>query len=141
MKLIVTYYIAGLWYNPALLGCRSQINPILGETLQREMATGEKIFCEQISHHPAVTAYSLHGPNGEYTLSGSHKLNAWLNGMNSLGGSKKGKAELVFHDTNTFYSIDNPEMSIENLLGTNKVQVFYKKAHIRDTANNIVAEI
>ena len=46
MKLIVPYYIAALWYNPALLGCRVQINPILGETLQREMPTGERIYCE-----------------------------------------------------------------------------------------------
>ena len=46
MKLIVVYYIPSLWYNPSIMGCRSQLNPILGETLQREMETGEKIYCE-----------------------------------------------------------------------------------------------
>lgn len=84
------------------------------------METGEKIYCEQISHHPPISAYSLEGPKNEFTLSGHHKLDAWLNGMNSIGGSKTGKAELRFHDNNSLYLIDNPEMSIENLLGKEK---------------------
>ena len=40
--------------------------------------------------------------------------------MNSIGGSKKGKAELRFKDNNSLYVIENPEMSIENLLGKEK---------------------
>lgn len=84
------------------------------------METGERIFCEQISHHPPISAYSLEGPEQEYTLSGHHKLNAWLNGMNSIGGAKQGKAELRFKDNNQLYTIENPEMSIENLLGKEK---------------------
>lgn len=105
------------------------------------MPTGERFYCEQISHHPPITAYSLHGPNDEYVLSGSHKLNGWLNGMNSLGGSKKGKAELRFADDDSLYLLDNPEMSIENMLGTNKRHCFYKKCSIQDVKNQMTAEI
>jgi len=41
--------------------------------------------------------------------------------MNSIGGSKKGKAELSFADNSNLYTIENPEVSIENLLSKTQV--------------------
>jgi len=33
MRLIIAYYIAALWRNPSVTGCRTFVNAILGETL------------------------------------------------------------------------------------------------------------
>jgi len=33
MRLIVAYYIAAMWYNPSVTGCRTFVNAVLGETL------------------------------------------------------------------------------------------------------------
>jgi len=46
MKLIVTHYIQSQFINPTLMQCRAPINPIIGETYQREMPSGVKIYCE-----------------------------------------------------------------------------------------------
>jgi hypothetical protein len=84
------------------------------------MATGEKLYCEQISHHPPITAFLLEGPDGIYQMSGYHTLKAWLNGMQSIGGSKLGKCELKFADGG-HYTFEHPEMSIEGIMKTSKV--------------------
>ena len=73
-------------------------------------------------------------------MSGYHTLKAWLNGMQSLGGSKEGKAVLKFKDGGQ-YTFENPEMSIEGIMKTNKVQVYYKKGRIIDTVNGLEGEI
>ena len=46
MKIIVTNFIAAHHINPTLASFRSPLFPILGETLQHEFPTGEKIFME-----------------------------------------------------------------------------------------------
>ena len=35
-----------VFINPTIIQCRVPINPIIGETYQREMPSGEKIYCE-----------------------------------------------------------------------------------------------
>ena len=60
--------------------------------------------------------------------------------MQSIGGSKEGKCELKFADGG-HYKIENPEMSIEGILKTEKIQVYYKKGKITDMVNGIVGEI
>ena len=62
---------------------------------------------------------------------GYHTLKAWLNGMNSIGGSKDGKCTLRFKDGSE-YSFENPEMSIEGIAKKDKTQVYYKKGIITD---------
>ena len=52
-------------------------------------------------------------------MSGYHTLKAWLNGMQSLGGSKDGKCELQFSDGG-HYTFAHPEMSIENIMHKDK---------------------
>ena len=46
MKYIIAFYISSHFINPTLIQCRIPLNPILGETYQREMPTGEKFYCE-----------------------------------------------------------------------------------------------
>lgn len=82
----------------------------------------------------------MDGPNGEYCLSGYHEFRGWLNGLNSLGGGKRGKSELKLHD-GTLYIIESPQMSIEGLMSSITKHVYYKKAIIQDTTNGITCEI
>jgi hypothetical protein len=80
IKYIVASEVAAIFPNPTFITSRVPLNPILGETLQREMVTGEKFYAEQISHHPPITAFQLFGPNNEYVYYGSHTIKSWLNG-------------------------------------------------------------
>ena len=84
------------------------------------MPSGEILYCEQISHHPPITAYCLYGPNEDYQLYGYHTLKGWLNGAQSMGGSKDGKCTLKYKDRG-HYTFTNPTMSIEGIMQTNKI--------------------
>ena len=37
-------------------------NPVLGETWQAALPDGTAIALEQISHHPPISAFQMHGP-------------------------------------------------------------------------------
>ena len=52
LKHITKFFVAPNFINPTLCGCRIPINPILGETYQREMSDGTKFYAEQICHRP-----------------------------------------------------------------------------------------
>jgi len=45
MKIIAKFFIASDHINKTY-GCRVPLNPILGETLQRESPTGERLYAE-----------------------------------------------------------------------------------------------
>ena len=60
--------------------------------------------------------------------------------MQSIGGSKQGKCEVKFADGG-HYKFENPEMSIEGIIKSDKVQVYYKKGKITDLVNGLVGEI
>lgn len=92
------------------------LNPILGETLQRELETGEKFYAEQVSHHPPITQYTVEGPNGEFTYTGFHRLKAKFDGASSLAGHKEGKCSLKFSDGTEYEILKLPSMSLEDLL-------------------------
>lgn len=46
MKWIITFFVASNYIQSTLASCKVPLNPILGETLQRDMPTGERIYCE-----------------------------------------------------------------------------------------------
>jgi hypothetical protein len=116
MKLVLKFYLSQQFYNPTLLQCRAPLNPILGETYQREMATGEKFYAEQISHHPSITAFLLEDPDDDYKFYGHHEFKAWLSGPASLGGSREGLWTLKFKDGVVYQFKKNPHMIITGLL-------------------------
>jgi hypothetical protein len=45
-------------------------NPILGETWEAALPDGSRIYLEQISHHPPISAFQLQGPDGLYSFAG-----------------------------------------------------------------------
>jgi len=88
MKLVVTNFISSHFINPTLIQCRIPLVPILGETYQLEMETGEKLYLEEICHHPAQVAYYMTGPDDLWTCHGYFSYHGALNGPNSVKGNK-----------------------------------------------------
>ena len=43
-------------------GTKSPLNPVLGETLVQESASGLRVYCEQTSHHPPISNFLIEGP-------------------------------------------------------------------------------
>ena len=91
MKQIIAYFVSGNFINPTLLQCRVPLVPILGETYQCEMPTGEKLYAEEISHHPPILCFQVDGPNDIYKIEGTVEYKGTLNGPNSLSGWKEGR--------------------------------------------------
>ena len=85
------------------------------------METGEKLYCEQISHRPNITAYQLEDPDGDYDYSGWFEIKAWLNGPNSLKGAKEGNLKLKFKDGSNL-TIQDPNLIISNLVSGGQYQ-------------------
>ena len=67
-------------------------NPILGETYQGWIA-GCPVYCEQISHHPAISAFFMVGKG--YTVSGRLEPKIDLS-LNSGVGENVGEIAVVF---------------------------------------------
>ena len=91
MRHLVKFLVAPNFINPTLCQCRIPMNPILGETTQKEMSDGTKLYMEQICHRPQISAFLVEDPDGDYTMSGSYEIKGWINGVNSVQGSKKSK--------------------------------------------------
>lgn len=81
----------------------------------------------------------LEDPDGDYQLSGSFTIKGWLNGLNSLAGSKKGNNFLLKLKDGTEYTWSYPMLIIQNVSMGNQYQVYMDKVEIRDKTNDIVA--
>lgn len=65
---------------PDVISLVVPFNPVLGETLQKVGSNGERAYCEQSCHHPAICKWLLEGPDGLYTHSGSAETTAAIKG-------------------------------------------------------------
>jgi hypothetical protein len=118
LKLITCMYVGGQHISPQYCQMRAPLNPVLGETLQREMADGTRFFAEQTSHHPPITNFYLDGPG--YRFSGYFEYKAWLAGFNAIGGARVGKQIMNFDDGGLISIID-PTAEIQGLTIGDKV--------------------
>ncbi len=71
---------------------------------------------------------------GYYTLKG------WLNGPNSLAGSKEGNITLKLKDGTT-YKFEQLLMVINNLIAGSQYQTYMNHGYITDITNNIQCDI
>tara|TARA_B100000780_G_scaffold231143_1_gene170926 strand:+ start:304 stop:597 length:294 start_codon:yes stop_codon:yes gene_type:complete len=92
------------------------LNPIVGETFQCEMPSGEMFYGEQISHRPPITSWLLEDPDEDYVFYGSYKLNGWLNGIQSFVGYKTGDMTLKFKDGTVYKFSKHPVMQVTGLV-------------------------
>lgn len=67
------------------------LDPVSGETFQGVLPDGATISCECLSSNPPeYYTYTSHDPSG-FKFSGYYKVNASLNGVNSVWGGSSGK--------------------------------------------------
>jgi hypothetical protein len=140
MKYLVAFFVAGLHRNACEMGNNGPLNPVLGETFMAEKTDGTKLYCEQISHHPPVSAYYMVDAAGNYQLYGTGEVSAKLSGMNHIEGKRIGQTTIIFKDGSKV-TIANPEMMIEGVMMGDRIINHLKSFCFVDAANNITAEI
>jgi len=116
------------------------LNPVLGETYYAEKRDGTKIFCEQISHHPPVSAYLINHHSGAYKVYGQGEVAAKMAGLNTVDGARTGQTVVEFSDGGKII-VTNPEMRIEGLMMGDRILNFMKTCTFTDEANQISADI
>jgi len=140
MKYVVAFTMAGLHRNAVEMGNNGPLNPILGETFSAEKSDGTKLYCEQISHHPPVSAYLLIHPQGEYKLYGTGEVAARLTGLNTIHGQRIGQTVIEFKNGDKIVAA-NPEMKIEGIMMGDRTLNHIKSFTITDKTNQLTAEI
>jgi hypothetical protein len=140
MKWTVAFFLAGFHRNSADMQNNGPLNPVLGETYIAEKKDGTTLFCEQISHHPPVSAFLMIGPKNNYKLYGTGELEVRLNGFSSITGRRIGKNTIEFPDGGKIV-FTNPDTKIEGLLVGDRRYNLVKTAVFLDKRNKISAEI
>jgi len=116
LKLIICFAIGGL-HNT----CRQKkpFNPILGETYEASYEDGAQIFCEQVSHHPPVTAWQVFGPGNSYKFYGYGEWVASFS-VNAVSGQQKGRHVIEFQDgSKIVYNL--PQVVLQGVLWGERV--------------------
>jgi hypothetical protein len=140
LKLVVAFTVAGLHRNSIDLGNSGPLNPVLGETYYAEKRDGVKLYCEQITHHPPVSAYLMNHSNGSYKLYGTGEVTAKMAGFNTINGQKLGQTFVEFKNGHKI-SIGNPEMRIDGLVMGERILNYMRSFTIIDEKFRLGAEI
>ena len=118
----------------------SPLNPILGETCQREFEDGTKYFAEQIMHHPPISAAVMEGPDKKWRFEVIHEFKAGLNGHNSISAHKEGALVITLYD-GTQYIIEEGYVQIEGIVYGEMIINICGTIKIQDVTNNLTAEV
>jgi hypothetical protein len=140
LKYVVAFAMAGLHRNTTELGNSGPLNPILGETYNATKRDGTKLSCEQISHHPPVSAYLMDHPTGAYRLYGTGEVTAKMTGLNTINGQKVGNTAILFKNGSKLV-IGNPEMRIDGLVMGERIINYINNFTITDEKHRLVAQI
>lgn len=140
LKLIVTMYLAGHHIQPERMQLRALLNPVLGETIQAYLSDGTKCYCEQTCHHPPISNFHFIGPDEKWEFNGYTEYGGYLSGLNTLNGTRIGKAVLKFHDGGLI-TIKEPIAEIAGLLKGEKVYNYVGKMIVKDYINKITVEV
>jgi len=140
LKLIATMYLAGQHIQPVINQARGLLNPILGETVQRYLPDGTEAYAEQTSHHPPISNFHFIGPEGLWEFNGYTEYKGWLAGLNSVRGSRVGKAVFKFHDGGLI-SVKEPVADVYGVLSGEKIYNYIGTLTIKDHINKIEVEI
>lgn len=140
LKNVIAFTMSGLCRNITELGNNGPLNPILGETYYAEKRDGTKLFCEQISHHPPVSAFLMDHPNGAYKVHGTGEVTAKMTGFNTINGQRIGDTVIEIKNGGKIV-IGNPEMRIDGLVMGERIVNYMKSFTITDEKNRLAAEV
>ncbi|XP_017090234.2 oxysterol-binding protein-related protein 2 [Drosophila bipectinata] len=110
MKYVAAFAVSALASNWERLG--KPFNPLLGETyeLQRD---DYRIVCEQVSHHPPVSAFYAESENFKFYGSICPKIKFW---GKSVEVNPKGTVTIEFPKWNETYSWTNVNCCVHNII-------------------------
>ena len=114
--------------------------PIVGETLQRELETGERLYVEQVIYKPSTNRYLLEDPDGLYRMYGYTQIKSGMNGVNSVSGWNIGTNTIEFKNGDKItYKL--PRLIISGMIHGTRSQAFYNHSVFKDEANGIVCDL
>jgi hypothetical protein len=140
LKYVIAFTMAGLHRNTTELGNSGPLNPVLGETYRAEKRDGTKLFCEQITHHPPVSAFLMDHPTGAYRLYGTGEVTAKMTGLNTINGQKIGDTVIAFKNGHKIV-IGNPEMRIDGLVMGERIINYMRSFTITDEKHRLAAQV
>ncbi|CDW78336.1 oxysterol-binding protein [Stylonychia lemnae] len=119
-------------YSDVYKRTRKPFNPILGETYEL-IQPNYRFFCEQVSHHPPISAFYAEG-KGYYTYGNTNVKNSFK--ATSLEFKAIGLQHMILTEGNEHIIIKRPDNSANNLVvGTLYVDVHGKLEVINITKN------
>eukprot|EP00826_Nyctotherus_ovalis_P048672 TRINITY_DN5757_c0_g1_i14.p1 TRINITY_DN5757_c0_g1~~TRINITY_DN5757_c0_g1_i14.p1 ORF type:complete len:418 (+),score=154.50 TRINITY_DN5757_c0_g1_i14:73-1326(+) len=134
MKYAVAFYVAGLHLN---LSQKKPFNPIWGETYQGRIGEDLDVYCEQISHHPAITFAYLDAPH--YNLTAKHEYSLKIY-PNSAAFRCNGYRKIIMKDSaRTTYLIKYPWAESKGFMFGLPSFSYYGDIVIKDKTNKIYA--
>jgi hypothetical protein len=114
-------------------------NPVLGETYVAEWGTGFKIFAEQISHHPPMSAFQIFGRQGQWVCSGrcNFRINSGLMQVDVVQG---GVITLKFDD-GTEFQWEFPTITVLGIVSGERYVKVSGELVIKDVTNDLVCSV
>ncbi|KAJ6249101.1 oxysterol-binding protein [Anaeramoeba flamelloides] len=137
MKLFICTVISSLHLTTKQL---KPFNPILGETYQGFFPDGTKIYCEQISHHPPISAWEFIGPDNSYYLHGTGHWKASFKGY-AVQGGQIGKTTLKFPDGNEIVFAKGPTVWVKGLVWGDRIIEYKDSAIFYDLKNKLYCKL
>jgi len=98
------------------------------------------LYCEQISHHPPVSAYLMVHPQGNYKLYGKGEVAAKLSGLNTIHGMRIGATIIEFKNGDQII-VENPDMYIDGLMMGDRTLNYIKSFTLKDSANKLTSQV
>ena len=138
IKYVTAFAISGIHCGPDLCKSKAPFNPIIGETYQARAPDGAMLYMEQTLHHPPTLNYDLVGPDKNYELMGYGAIDAKLDGINRIRGSRSGKNILKFKD-GTFLTFTNLLTRINGIILGDRLYNYYGVLTIKDFTHKIEA--
>ncbi len=99
-------------YNSIVGRKLKPFNPILGETYEL-FHPRYKFFCEQVSHHPPISACHAESRDYEFFFNTNVTTRFW---MKSLEFKPLGRVHVTLKSYNEHYIIDRPSTSAQNII-------------------------
>ncbi|KAJ2557382.1 Oxysterol-binding protein 4 [Coemansia sp. RSA 1933] len=125
MKLVARWFVSTLYgsYNKRVAesnsGEKKPFNPILGEQFLGSWDDPEfgttKFVCEQVSHHPPVSAFFFENANAGIYASGHFSQKSKFKGT-SMKVVQEGRATLRMKNTDEIYCLTLPNLNICSIL-------------------------
>jgi hypothetical protein len=135
-KQVVTWLIASCHLEPQMI---KPFNPILGETFQGSMG-GYKVYVEQISHHPPISAFEISADAEKPSITGYFEFEA-ATGIRKMTGFKKGRVTTRFPDGQEVSAKLFPNFEMHGMMRGTRTFSYLGDFKIVDEGNGYYADI